>query len=51
MYDIYENIEQYNTNKEHKVLIVFDDMIAGMLSNQKLTSMGSELFIITSQLN
>ena len=34
MDDIYENIEEYNSNKEHKILIVLDDMIADMLSNK-----------------
>ena len=33
MDDIYENIEEYNPNKKCKILIVFDDMIAHMLSN------------------
>ena len=33
--DIYKNIEEYNPNKKHKILLVFDD-IADMLSNQKL---------------
>ena len=28
MDDIYKTIEEYNPNKKHKVLIVFDDMIA-----------------------
>ena len=27
MDDIYKNIEEYNTNKKRKILIVFDDMI------------------------
>ena len=36
MYDIYKNIEEYNPNKKRKILIVFDDMIADMLSNKKL---------------
>ena len=27
MDDIYKNIENYNPNKKHKILIVFDDMI------------------------
>ena len=34
--DIYQNIEDYNPNKKQKILIVFDDMIADMLSNKKL---------------
>ena len=36
MDDIYKNIEEYNPNKKRKILIVFDDMIAEMLSNKKL---------------
>ena len=36
MNDIYEYIEKYNPNKKHKILIVFDDMIADMLSNKDL---------------
>ena len=37
MDDVYENIEEYNPNKERKILIVFDniDIIADMLSNKK----------------
>ena len=34
--DIYKNTEEYNPNKKHKILIVFDDMIADMLNNEKL---------------
>ena len=36
MNDIYRNIEEYNPNKNWKILIVFDDMIADTLSNKKL---------------
>ena len=36
MDDIYKNIEECNLNKKSKILIVFDDMIADMLSNKKL---------------
>ena len=35
MDDIYKNIEEYNPNKKHKILIVFDDKITDMLSNNK----------------
>ena len=38
MDDIYKNIEKYNLNKKRKILIVFDDMIADMLSNKKLNT-------------
>ena len=32
---IYKNIDEYNAGKECKILIVFDDMIADMISNKK----------------
>ena len=34
MDDVYQNIEEYNPNKKRKILIVFDDMIADILSKQ-----------------
>ena len=33
MHDAYENIDDYNLDKENKILIVFDDMIVDMISN------------------
>ena len=39
------NIEEYNPNKTHKILIVFDDMVADMLSNKKHNQAVTELFI------
>ena len=36
MDDIYENNEEYNPKKKRKILIVFNDMIANMLSNKKI---------------
>ena len=30
---VYENLEDYNSTKERRVLIVFDDMLADMESN------------------
>ena len=44
MDDIYKNIEEYNQNKKRKILIVFDDMIADMLSNEKLNPIVTELW-------
>ena len=38
MHDVYKNINDYNTDKENKILIVFDDMIADMIHNKKLNS-------------
>ena len=45
MDDIYKNIKEYNPNKERKILIIFDDMIAEMLNNKKLNPILTELFI------
>ena len=42
MDDIYKNIEEYNPNKKRKILIVFDDMVADMLSNKKLNPIITE---------
>ena len=36
MDNIYDNIDEYNPNKIHKISIVFDDMNANMLSNKNL---------------
>ena len=36
MQDVYKNIDEYNTDKERKILIVFDDMIADMINNKKI---------------
>ena len=51
MDDVYKNIEEYNPNKKRKILIVFDDMIADMLSNKKLNPVVTELFIRGRKLN
>ena len=51
MQDVYKNIEDYNPVKKHKVLIVFDDMIADMINNSKLNPIAIELFIRGRKLN
>ena len=51
MFDIHKNIKDYNPNKKRKILIVFDDMIADMLSNKKLNPIVTELFIRGRKLN
>ena len=51
MHSIYKNIDNYNLNKENKILIVFDDMIAGMISKKKLNLIVTELFIRCRKLN
>ena len=51
MHDVYKNINYYNCDKENKILIVFDDIIADMINNKKLTSVVTELFIRGRKLN
>ena len=51
MHSVYKNIDNYNLNKENKILIVFDDMIADMINNKKLNSIVTELFIRSRKLN
>ena len=49
--DTYKNIEEHNPNKKRKRSIVFDDMIADILSNKKLNPVVTELFIRGRKLN
>ena len=51
MHKVDKNIDKYNPDKENKVLIVFDDMIADMINNKKLNSVVTELFIRGRKLN
>ena len=51
MHDVYKNIDNYNPDKENKILIVFDDMIADIISNKKINSIVTELFIKDRELN
>ena len=44
MHNVYENIDEYNPDKENKILI-FDDMIADIIHQKKLNSIVTELFI------
>ena len=51
VHNIYGNIEEYNPDKDRKILIAFDDLIADMLSNKTLDSIVTELFIRGRKLN
>ena len=54
MEDVYKNIEDYNPTiqeRNKKILIVFDDMIADMINNKKLNPVVTELFIRGKKLN
>ena len=41
----YNNIDDYNTNRNRKLLIVFDDIIADINTNKKFQAIIKELFI------
>ena len=51
MNDVYENIDLYNPNRQRKVLIVFDDMIADIMTNKTFQSIIKELFIRCRKIN
>ena len=51
MDDVHKYMEEYNTNKNRKILIVFDEMIADMLGNKKPNPIVTELFIRGRKLN
>ena len=38
MHDVFKNINYYSPDKENKILIVFDNMIADMIQNKKPNS-------------
>ena len=48
MQDVYKNIEEYNLGKKHTVLIVFDDMVADIITNNKLNPIVTKLFKLFS---
>ena len=51
MHNVCKNIDDYNPDKENKILIVLDNMIADMIQNRKLNSIVTELFIRGKKLN
>ena len=51
MQDVYKKIDDYNLRKKSKVLIVFDDLIADTINNNKLNPIVTELFIRSRKLN
>ena len=51
MDNVYENIDDYNSKKKRKILIVFDDMISDITSNKNFQAIIKELFIRCRKLN
>ena len=51
MDDVYSNIDAYNPKRKRRILIVFDDMIADIMTNKKFQAIIKELFIRSRKLN
>ena len=49
--DVYKNLEDYNPTKKSIVVMVFDDMIADMESNKKISPKVTELILRRRKLN
>ena len=48
---VYENINDYNPNRKRKILIVFDGIIADIMTNKEFEAIIKELFIRCRKLN
>ena len=51
MDDVYENINDYNLSRKRKISIVFDDMIADIMTNKQFQAIIKKLFIRCRKLN
>ena len=51
MDNVHENIDEYNPNRKRKILIVFDDIIADIVTNKKFQTIIEKLFIRCRKLN
>ena len=51
MDDVLTNIDDYNPKRKRKVLILFDDMIADIMTNKRFQAIIKELFIRCRKLN
>ena len=51
MGDVYNNSDDYNPRRKRKMLNVFDDMIADIMTNKKIQAIIKELFIRCRKLN
>ena len=51
MNDVLEDINNYNKNRDKKVLMIFDDMIADITRSEKFKAIVKELFIRCRKLN
>ena len=51
MNDVLDDINNYNKNRDKKVLIIFDDMIADIMRSEKFKAIVKVLFIRCRKLN
>ena len=51
MNDVLDDINNYNKNRDKKVLLIFDDMIADIMRSEKFKAIVKELFIRCRKLN
>ena len=51
MDDVYENINDNNPDRRRKIQIVFDGMIADIMTNKKFQAIIKELFIRCREIN
>ena len=51
MDDVYDNFHDYNSSRKRKILIVFDDIIADIMTNKKFQAIIKEFFIRCRKLN
>ena len=51
MNDYYQNIHDYNLRRKRKILNVFDDMIADIMTNKKFQAIIKQLFIRCRKIN
>ena len=51
MDDVYEDINDYNSSRDKKFLILFDGMIADIMTNKRFRAIIKELFIRCRKLN
>ena len=51
MDDVYENIDYYNSSQKRKILIIFDGMIADIITYEKIQAAIKELFSRCRKLN
>ena len=51
MDDVYQNIDDCNPSRKRKILVLFDDMIADIMTNKKFQVIIKELFIKYRKVN